>query len=110
MPKKEIIEPQTASSLAIISFVLGVVSLTGPGLLLGVPAIITAIISLKKDAGGRGLGIAGLITGIVSTIISLLLIVVFMLLVIWGVNHPEEFKDMQRNNPQTEHTYDSSRT
>ena len=47
------------SSIAIISMVLGIVSLTGPGLLLGIPAIVTGIIAIRKKVANRGLAIAG---------------------------------------------------
>lgn len=75
---------QTDSPLAIVSMVLGVISLTGPGLLLGIPAIILAIIALKQGAGGRGLSIAGLVTGAVSTLFSILFIA-FIMFVAWGL-------------------------
>ena len=70
---------QPDSPLAIASFVMGVTSLTGPGLFLGIPAIITAIIALKKKVGGHGLSIAGLVTGIISTVLSLLLVPLIIL-------------------------------
>jgi hypothetical protein len=85
---------QEDNSLAIISMVLGIVSLTGPGLILGIPAIVTAIIALKKKLAGRGLAITGLITGIVSTIISLLFCLFMAFLIIWSIAHP--------NNPNNE--------
>ncbi len=70
--------------------VLGVVSLTGPGLLFGIPAIILATIALKKDQGERGLSITGLVTGIISTVLSVLFIIGFILLFVWGSTLPEE--------------------
>ena len=50
MPKKEspTVQPQSEGTLAIVSLVFGVVSLTGPGLLLGIPAIVTGVIALKE--------------------------------------------------------------
>ncbi len=83
------------SSLAIVSLVLGVVSLAGPGLILGIPAIITASIALKRKLGGRGLSIAGLVTGIISTIFSLLLCLFIIFMIIWGITRPQDFADPQ---------------
>jgi O-antigen/teichoic acid export membrane protein len=77
------------NALAIISMVLGASSLMGPGLLFGIPAIVLATIALKKDQGERALSITGLVTGIISTVLSLLLIIGIVLLFIWEANHPE---------------------
>lgn len=93
-------KPQTSkqsdSPIAITSMVLGVVSLTGAGFVLGIPAIILAIIALKKDEGGRNLSITGLVTGIVSTILSLLF-VAFIMFVAWGL------ETNTQQAPQQEH-------
>jgi hypothetical protein len=83
-------QSQETSNLAIISLVLGVVSLAGPGFLLGIPAIVTASIALKRKQAGRGLSIAGLITGIVSTVLSILFCLFMLFLIIWGMNHPQD--------------------
>lgn len=107
------VQVQPDSSLAIVSMVLGVVSLTGPGLLLGVPAIVTASIALKKRLGGRGLSIAGLVTGIVSTVFSILFLLLFTLLAVWAADHPAEYqqyKDQKWIPNQSQQQYDSSRT
>ena len=85
------------NTLAIVSMVLGVTSLTGPGLLFGIPAIILATIALKKDQGERGLSMTGLITGIISTVLSVLFIVGFILLFIWGASMPEELHDQMKH-------------
>ena len=103
-------KPQPDSNLAIISMVLGVVSLTGPGLLLGIPAIITASIALKKDVGGRGLSIAGLVTGIISTVLSLIFVAFVAFWIAWGINHPEDFDQHNMTPQQNETLYNSSRT
>jgi hypothetical protein len=84
------------NGLSIVSLVLGVISLTGPGLVLGIPAIITGWIALKKKQGERGLSIAGIVTGIVSTVISLLVIGFFLFLLIWAGTHPDAMRDMER--------------
>jgi hypothetical protein len=77
--------PQQESGLAIASLVLGVVSMTGPGLLLGIPAIITGAMALKRKLGGRNLALAGLITGIISTVLSVLFIMFIALMIIVGI-------------------------
>ncbi len=78
-----------ASSLSIVSVVLGLVSLTGPGLILGIPAIITGAISLKRKESGQGFSITGIVTGAISTVMSILLIALIIFAVIWGINHPD---------------------
>jgi hypothetical protein len=96
--KEEHIQPQETSTLAIISLVLGVVSMTGPGLLLGIPAIITGTIALKRNLAGRGLSVAGLTLGIVSTVISLLVCAFVIFMIVLGLTHPEEFRDTPRHD------------
>lgn len=86
--------------------VLGVVSLTGPGLFLGIPAIVIAIIALKKKAGGRGLSIAGLVTGIVSTVLSLLFFAFIVLMIIFSADTPDE-PYTPSNTERSDRTYHS---
>jgi hypothetical protein len=74
--------PSSNNTLAIVSMVLGIVSLTGPGLFLGIPAIILAIIALKKNPADRGMSITGLVTGAVSTLLSFLVIIFFIFMMI----------------------------
>lgn len=81
--------PQSSGEpLPIVSFVLGVASLLGPGIFFGVPAIITAAIALKKQQGNRGLSITGLVTGIVSSVGSLLFLGFIILLIVIGLTAP----------------------
>lgn len=103
---------QTDSGLAIVSMILGVVSLTGPGLILGIPAIVTGIIALKKDSANRAFSITGLITGIVSTVISLLLLILGIFLISWSINHPQEFlpEEYYQMQDQNDQLFESSRT
>jgi hypothetical protein len=72
------------SGLAIASMVCGVMSLSGPGPILGIPAIILGIVTLRRHTGGRQLSIVGIITGSISTIISIFLLGLFVWLVING--------------------------
>ncbi len=83
--KKESKPASEHSNLAIVSMVLGIVSLTGPGLFLGIPAIVLAIIALKKSPADRGMSITGLVTGAVSTLISLLVILFFIFVMIASI-------------------------
>ena len=72
--------PAATSPLAIASMVLGIISLTMFPLLPGIPAVICGHLSLKeirRSGGavrGRGLAIAGLVTGYISVAIMLLLL------------------------------------
>jgi hypothetical protein len=103
--------PKPADSpLAIASLVTGALSLTGPGLLLGIPAIILGAISLGKKQTGRNLSIAGIITGAISTFLSLIFIAFMIMLFIWGANDPSFQQELRRENGIPEHRFESSRT
>lgn len=57
--------------LSIVSLVLGILSILtacccGMGILLGIGAVVTGIISKSKNMGGAGLAIAGIVTGAVG--------------------------------------------
>jgi len=77
-------ETQASDGKAIASLVLGILSLTGFGLLTGVPAIIFAAITLNNKTPNRGLSLAGLITGIAGTVISILIVALFLLVLIFA--------------------------
>lgn len=103
--------PQGSNIYAVLALVFGLVSLTGFGFILGVPAIILASISLKRGLPEKGLSITGLVTGIVSTVFSLLFLVLVILAFIWGANHPEELQQGPADRrPNTEQRFESSRT
>jgi hypothetical protein len=99
---------QPTSGLGLASMILGIVSFTGPGLILGIPAIIMAAIDLKKKTPSRGFALTGLITGIISTVISLLVVGLVIFFSVWAYNHPEDFDDYYQDTPQTEHQFKSS--
>jgi hypothetical protein len=92
-PKAAAQTPSSGGALAVISMMLGVISLTGPGFLLGIPAIVLAGIALKRHEGERALSITGLVTGIISTTVSLLLIALLASAIVWGTAHPENLFD-----------------
>jgi hypothetical protein len=66
-------------TLAIVSLVLGILSVTCFGLLAGIPAIITGIIAysrtrnLPEQYGGGGFAIAGLVMGCFSFFVTMML-------------------------------------
>jgi nitrogen fixation-related uncharacterized protein len=104
--------PQQDTSLATIAMVLGVVSLTGPGLVFGNPEIILAAIALKKQQPNRGMSLTGLITGIISTALSLIFIAIMIFAFIWAVNNPDQMEQYDRStNPgrETQQEFDSSK-
>lgn len=76
--------------LAITSMVLGVVAVSCLGFVTGIPAIILAIISLVRKSPSRGLSLAGLVTGIIGTIVSFIIVALFVLLVILAAASPEQ--------------------
>ena len=72
-----------SNNLAIASLVLGILSLTGMSILTGIPAIITGVLGLKNPVN-KGMSIAGIIMGGISTLLALLLAFFFILLLIFG--------------------------
>ena len=78
---------QHAATIAIASLVLGICSLTlicCGGFVIGIPAVICGVIAIKQanrgEASGKGMAIAGVITGG----ISLALFVSYLILAILG--------------------------
>ncbi|MNX65495.1 hypothetical protein D3C86_965570 [compost metagenome] len=92
----------------IASLVLGIVSLLGAGIFAGIPAIIFGAIALKRKQPSRGMSIAGVITGSISVVLSLLFIA-FMVFVVNITNtndyksEPSPFRGDSRSieDPQT---------
>lgn len=76
------VSPQTNNGKAITSMVLGLLSLTGFGLILGIPAIVLGIMALKKNEGEKGFSITGIISGAVSTLFSLVALFFVIIFVI----------------------------
>ncbi|MBT2285057.1 DUF4190 domain-containing protein [Paenibacillus polymyxa] len=89
LPPPPYVIPKT-NSKSIAALVLGILSIVIPymGLLIGIVAIIIASISLKEIKNrmeqGRGLAIAGLVCGIISVALYVLLIA-FVLLFTFAV-------------------------
>lgn len=74
---------QDTNGLAVTSLILGVLSLTGFGLLTAIPAIITGVIGLRNPEG-KGMSLAGVIMGSVSAVVSILIFVLIMALLFAG--------------------------
>jgi hypothetical protein len=78
--------PAQQQGLAITSFVLGLLSLVCFGLLTGIPAVICGHLArararrLPGQYGGAGLALAGLITGYVGVVVTLLILPAMLLL------------------------------
>lgn len=68
---------------AFVSGYLGLGSLFGFGLLLGIPAIVTGVVALRRpELGGRGRAIAGIVMGMLGTVGWTLLLGVLFLYVL----------------------------
>ena len=76
------VQPQETGAMAIVSLIMGILSIVtccvGIGLIFGIVAIILAGISLSKKRG-KGVSIGGLVTGIIGTLLSLV-IVIYMIM------------------------------
>ncbi len=92
--------PLPTNSLAVVSLALGIGSFFGFGLLLGIPAIVTGLLSLNRTANDRSMSVAGIILGGISTFLSLLFIMIVMLFIAVGVTLPQ--------NVQIDSTSDSN--
>ena len=87
--------PQSAGPLAIISLVLGIVSIVGAccchlfSLPFGIGACVCGFIAMNQanagTAGGKGLAVAGLICGGVSIVLAIIIFILAMALKMPGV-------------------------
>jgi len=90
---------QQSSGLAIASMILGIVSIVSfMGFFLGVPAIILGIIALRKKAGEKSMSIVGIVTGAFSTLMSILIIGIF----IWAAYSSSHSLDSTNDNPSSD--------
>lgn len=94
------VEPQdtVTSVMAILSLIFGIVSIVtcciGIGLVFGIIAIVLSGISLSKKKKGKGLSIGGLVTGIIGTLLSLV-IVIYMIFAFTAVRGVQNDPDLQ---------------
>lgn len=96
-------QPET-NNLAIASLVLGILSLLGMGPLTGIPALITGAMALKNPAG-KGMAVAGLIMGGISTLFVLLIILIIVIFAIFSLAAlsngypPTDYQDYEQAEP-----------
>jgi len=75
------------SSLPLVSLVLGILSLVCLGFLAGIPAIITGVMGRKRakmTGEGAGMSLAGIITGAIGTVLSIVGAVVAVIVLVAG--------------------------
>ncbi len=76
------------NTMALVSMILGLISMLGFGLLTGIPAIILGAMALKNKQGERGFSITGIVTGAISTFFSLLFIIFLIIIFIVAAANP----------------------
>ncbi len=82
---------------------LGILSLTGFSIFTGIPAIITGAIGLKNPVN-RGMSLAGLIMGAVSTVLTVLFLTLIFILILAGAfasSANESSHDRYYDSPST---------
>jgi len=79
----------SSNGFSIASLILGILSLLGFGLLTGIPAIILGGIALKRRLPEHGMSMAGIITGSIGTLFSLLFIA--FLIAIFAISNDSEY-------------------
>jgi len=99
---------QPDDPLAIAAMILGAISFTGLGFITGIPAIILASVALARKSSSRNLSLAGLITGIISTILSIVAVVLLILFVVFAASSPE-FTDPSAPAPSKAQPFSQSR-
>ena len=90
----------SAGAMAVVSLILGILSIisccVGIGVIFGIVAIILGGISLSKGRG-KGVSIGGLVTGIVGTIFSIIMIIYFIFIGI-GVSATMQDPEFMQEN------------
>lgn len=106
-PKHQAAHKQSNSSLALVSMILGIASIvTFTGLLLGIPAIVLGIMALKRKVGDNGMSIAGIITGVISTLLSIVMLGFIVMIMMFAAADYEQDR-MYEEEQQSEY-YDES--
>ncbi|MCQ2465187.1 MAG: DUF4190 domain-containing protein [Oscillospiraceae bacterium] len=97
-------EPSGSKAMAIVSLVLGIVSIVCCicGLPFAVVGLILAILVLVKNKNGRGQAIAGLVTSIIGLIIGVYMVISL----ISFMPYMDEYKDFIANAPAYAEEYD----
>jgi thiol:disulfide interchange protein len=76
------------NGLAIVGLVMGIISIVlsccyGSGVVFGIVGLICSIMANKKNK--TGIGTAGLITSIIGIVISVLMLIVYIIVIAYGV-------------------------
>lgn len=89
-----------SNSIPIIALVLGVVSLVTFMWFLGIVAIVLGIIGIRRYKENRGFSIAGLVTGIISTLLMIgaILFIITMIAISVLNSDPDNYMN---NTPQS---------
>ena len=80
--------PATDGGLPLVSMILGILSLAMFMLFLGLPALILGIIGVKKYETNRAFSITGIVTGAISTLIMIGLILLLAFGFFAALMHP----------------------
>lgn len=81
-----------SNGFPVTSLILGILSLLGFGFITGIPAIVFGGIALKRKQPEHGMSLAGVITGSIGTLFSLLL-VAFLIAIIAISNNAEYYNE-----------------
>ncbi len=97
---------QSRNDLPVAAMICGILSLTGFGIFLGIPALIMGSIALKRNYENRSFSITGLVTGAISTFLSLLVLAFMLLLFTQEDNSPSNYPPYDSrpgyNNPSSQ--------
>lgn len=95
-PPQAYMQPPPSDGLAITSMILGIISILAScmyiGIIFGIPAVICGHMSLNKinkspvAIGGKGMAIAGLVTGYLGSLTSLI-VIAFVVIAIGAANN-----------------------
>lgn len=99
--------PEASNGLAITSLILGILAFLSGwfflGLILGIAAVITGAIGLKKK-NGKGMAIAGIVTGALGALASLIFTIIFVISLAAGgalfSQVAQELQVIQRNQQE----------
>ncbi|MBI3889831.1 DUF4190 domain-containing protein [Candidatus Saccharibacteria bacterium] len=95
------VKTDAANSIPIIALVLGVVSLLTFMWFLGIAAIILGVIGMRRYKENRGFSIAGLVTGIISTLLMISTVIFFIVMIAIAVTND----DSDTNSDDRGHQY-----
>lgn len=100
---------QKENGAAIASFILGILSLVGMSIITGIPAVVAGAIGMRNPQN-KGLAVAGLVMGIISTVVTVLVILFFILVLILGIATFENSDFQFEENTQPTVPFDNQRS